>query len=1028
MQTNLLEFTPAFEVGQIPAILSAHYDLACAECQVLDSERDQNFLVTISDGNRHVFKIANAAEDPDLIQAQSEMLEVVSRACPGICPQIVPNRHGNSLTALDQHERRYLARLVDFLPGTVLASLEYVSPQLQRQWGRMAGQIGQALREFDHPALHREFHWDLACAESVIDSGMDYLTDAELRQLVGTLLEQYRSQTRPLLDDVPCSVVHNDANDGNLIVNVPVSGDYPNTITGVIDFGDAVHSWTIADLAISIAYAWLKTDDPLETARNLIQGYLEFRPISETEAAALFGLACMRLCTSAVIAARQYQQRPDDPYLMISQAAVKTTLPKLAEIPFEFAAAATVQMAGHSPVRNYESVTAWLGQPKRKFAFPICRGQSTDPPTPDELTIFDLSVGSSLLTGDPANWTETRLTSILNQTLSAAGASIGVGRYLEPRLLYAAGQYGATSGWSRERRTVHLGMDLFAAAGTLVIAPLAGTVYTTATIERPLDYGGLLILHHAPEPDVEFFSLFGHLDPVSIRDLNPGQPVEPGQTIAQLGTPAVNGGWTPHLHFQVILNLLDLDHLFPGVCQASQQETWSRFSPDPNLILRIPNAGLPNKTAERGQQITARRQYTGPGLSLSYDQPVRPVRGQGQYLYDDAGRCLLDAYNNVPHVGHSHPDVVAAIQRQMTLLNTNTRYLHENLGELARRIAATLPDPLNICYFVNSASEANELALRLARTYTGARDLIVQEGAYHGNTTTLVDISPYKNQGPGGQGCPDWVHRIPLADTYRGEYRDPQTAGPLYAAAVRDVTEQLQVMDRKLCGLIVESCPSVAGQILFPPNYLSHVYRHVRAAGGLCIADEVQTGYGRLGDVFFGFQLQQVTPDIVVLGKPIGNGHPLAAVMTTREIADAFDNGMEFFSTFGGNTVSCAAGLAVLDVLEHEQLQDNARQIGQKLLAGFRNLQSGYPLIGDVRGSGFYLGIELVQDPESLEPATAAARFVSNRMRSLGVLIGVDGYSSNVLKIRPPMCFANRDAEILIDSLDRSFREWTAWR
>ena len=413
--------------------------------------------------------------------------------------------------------------------------------------------------------------------------------------------------------------------------------------------------------------------------------------------------------------------------------------------------------------------------------------------------------------------------------------------------------------------------------------------------------------------------------------------------------------------------------------------------------------------------LAARTRLVGANVSVGYRHPVQIVRGSIQYLFDETGRRYIDGYNNVPHVGHCHPRVVEAAARQMRTLNTNTRYLHESLAQYAERLAATLPAPLSVCYFVNSGSEANELALRLARAHTSRRDLIVLDAAYHGNTTTLIEISPYKFNGPGGAGKPSWVHVAPLPDDYRGAYkRDDPRAGEKYAAAVS------QLIDVGICAFIAESCPSVGGQIMLPPGYLDAVYRHVRAAGGVCIADEVQTAYGRIGTHFYGFEQHGVIPDIVVLGKPIGNGHPIGAVVTTREIAASFDNGMEFFSTFGGNTVSCAVGLAVLDVMADEGLQAHALRVGAHLLSRLRPLVNTSPLVGDVRGSGLFVGVELVRDRQTLEPATKEASDVVNRLREEGILIGTDGPYHNVLKIRPPMPITIDDAEVLVSRLEEA--------
>ncbi len=408
-----------------------------------------------------------------------------------------------------------------------------------------------------------------------------------------------------------------------------------------------------------------------------------------------------------------------------------------------------------------------------------------------------------------------------------------------------------------------------------------------------------------------------------------------------------------------------------------------------------------NKTAT----LDARNKLLGRNLSIAYRNPVTIVRGEMQYLYDDEGRRYLDAYNNVAHVGHCHPRVVATAIEQMRLLNTNTRYLHDLIVHYAERLTATLPGRLSVCYFVNSGSEANELAVRLARAHTKARDVIVLEHAYHGNTTTLIDLSPYKHDGPGGSGPPAWVHKV--------SWRDAQQ--------IDEVVTRLNTEGTGLCGFIAESMPSVAGQIVLPTGYLARTYEAVRAAGGVCIADEVQTGYGRIGSHFWAFEHYNVVPDIVVLGKPIGNGHPIGAVITTREIADSFANGMEFFSTFGGNAVSCAIGLEVLSVVQEEKLQAHALDVGNRLLDGLRDLQQRHDLIREIRGSGLFLGVELANDDN--EPATLAAENIVNRMRDAGVLLGTDGPHHNVLKIRPPMPFSHADADLLLGVLSRAIEQ-----
>ena len=344
--------------------------------------------------------------------------------------------------------------------------------------------------------------------------------------------------------------------------------------------------------------------------------------------------------------------------------------------------------------------------------------------------------------------------------------------------------------------------------------------------------------------------------------------------------------------------------------------------------------------------------------------------------------------------------------------------------DYAAQLAATFPPSLEVCFFTASGSEANELALRLARAHTEHRDLVVMDAAYHGHTTTLVDISPYKHAGPGGLGAPDWVHTSPIPDVYRGAHKagDPD-AGPNYAREVGMVVDAILARGRGLCGYIAETCPSVGGQIIMPPGFLLEVYRLVRAAGGVCIADEVQTGFGRLGTHFWAFNAHAVVPDIVVLGKPIANGYPMGAVITTRAIAESFDNGMEFFSTFGGSTAACAAGLATLRVTQTEGLQAHALKVGAHLIEGLRGLQAAHDLIGDVRGSGLFVGVELVRDRVTLAPAPAEAAAVVARMRELGVLVGTDGPHHNVIKIRGPMPLTAADADGIVSALGQALRE-----
>ncbi|ODT96721.1 MAG: hypothetical protein ABS82_03265 [Rhodanobacter sp. SCN 67-45] len=420
--------------------------------------------------------------------------------------------------------------------------------------------------------------------------------------------------------------------------------------------------------------------------------------------------------------------------------------------------------------------------------------------------------------------------------------------------------------------------------------------------------------------------------------------------------------------------------------------------------------------------LRLRRQVLNPTLSVSYNEPLKIVRGEGIHLYDQYGQPYLDMVNNVCHVGHCHPHVVAAGQAQMAQLNTNTRYLHDNIVEYALRLTATLPAALSVVFLTNSGTEANDLALRLARAHTRAQGVIVVDHAYHGHSPSMVELSPYKFNGKGGQGQASHVGVVAMPDVYRGPFREPSEAGRQYGAMLQPAIESLRRHDIATAAFYCESLLGCGGQIVLPEGYLAEAYAAVRAAGGVCLADEVQVGFGRVGEHFWAFERQGVVPDIVTMGKPMGNGHPMGAVVTTPEIAASFVNGMEYFNTFGGNPVSCAIALAVLDVIADEKLQENARRVGGFLLDGLRELQQRHDAIGDVRGCGLFLGVELVRDRAARTPDRPKAKAVVEAMKARHVLLSTEGPDDNVLKIKPPIVFSQANAEEFLDKLDQVLR------
>ena len=403
-------------------------------------------------------------------------------------------------------------------------------------------------------------------------------------------------------------------------------------------------------------------------------------------------------------------------------------------------------------------------------------------------------------------------------------------------------------------------------------------------------------------------------------------------------------------------------------------------------------------------QLARRARLLGPCAYLSYKHPLHIVRGEGVWLYDDEGKRYLDVYNNVPHVGHCHPHVVDAIARQSRRLNTNTRYMHTLILELAERITAQMPEPLSVCTFVCTGTEANELAWRMSKLVSGNSGALVTQHAYHGNADATIGFSPEEVP---PEKLPAHVQTL-SAPTSNSAFQKPDSG-------IRAAIEVMNEAGYQPAMLLLDSAFTSDGIYTSPNGYLSTLYAETRAAGGCCVADEVQAGFGRFGQHFWGFQYDEIVPDIVTLGKPMGNGHPIAAVVTRPEIAAVLADDTGYFNTFGGNPVSCAAGLAVLDVIEKEELQRNALEVGEYLSECFAALQKEYPAIGAVHGAGLLQGLEIVKPDGTPDPQLADQ--IMNHLRENGVLIGTTGSHNHVLKIRPPMVFQKEHAEILLATL-----------
>ena len=985
-----------------------HYSIK-GKAKKLPGEVDFNFHLKADDGQAYTLKISRPNADITAILFQHAVISHLQASnFPLQLPSLVLTTGGAEYITIE--ETRVL-RLHHWVDGRMVSEVSPRSPQLLEEWGKTCGLLSHHLSSFDHPAAHRPYKWNPSEALKS-RAYRAYIQDKNKLALADYFWDLFETQTLPALASLRKSINYNDAHEHNLLTSF--EGPYAH-ISGIIDFGDALYTETINELAIACAYACMYFPDPLEAAIHLIGAYHEVFPLEEKELSVLYSLIGARLVISVAISAWNQHQEPENKYLSISSVPGWELLEKWKNISPAFADYRFRQACGFEPCSLNPVFQQWLQENSSGLA-PIVKIKD------EKIAVLDLSI-ESLDLGNNSNFSNIGVfQKTINRLLEDKGATIGIGGYKEVRPFYTTDAYQIEGNDGSKWRTTHMGIDVWAEAGTPVYAPLDGKVHSFQNNKQDKDYGPTIILEHPIDEHLSFCTLYGHLSTDTLEKLAPGMPIKKGQQIATIGAPPENGDWPPHLHFQLILDMLGKEGDFPGVVFPNETDTWNSILPDPTPFF----AGLlkTNKHKKTVDEILiSRQQKLGKSLSVSYERPLHMVRAHMQYLYDVQGQRYLDTLNNVPHVGHQHPRVVRAAQRQIGVLNTNTRYLHENIIDFAEQLLATFPPELCVVHFVNSGSEANELALRMAESYTGQKDMAAVEVGYHGNTGGCIAISSYKFDGKGGKGAPPYTHIVPIPDTYRGLYRDPKDAGDKYATHIQQAIEKVQAQGRNIRGFICESILSCGGQIVLPEGYLKKAYQYIREAGGICIADEVQVGFGRVGDKFWGFELQDVIPDIVTMGKPIGNGHPLAAVVTTRAVADAFANGMEYFNTFGGNPVSCAIGLEVLNIIREEGLQNHALEVGQYLIEGLKRLQAQFPLIGDVRGHGLFLGFELIRDQETLEAGDKEAAYLANRMRERGILMSTDGPLHNVLKIKPPMCFDKSNADFLLNNLKQVLSE-----
>lgn len=993
---------PAYTREELAEIAKDYFGKT-GELKQLVSERDQNARIITSDGE-FVLKVANSAEDPEFLEFQNAVLNHVAELDPGLAiPTVVKGKDDQEIFKHGDNN----IRLISFLKGDIFGEAEKPFT-LYKNLGHFMGRFSNAMQGFGHVKAHQpDFLWNLDAAAHCKNYINDIETD-EIKELIEYFYNRYDTYVAPRLKKMRSAVIHSDANTYNLVVK-------GEEISGLIDFGDMLFGKQINELAITLGYAMMDVDDFFAVSRALITGYTAEFKLNEDELEILFDLACMRLVMSVCISSNRVIKATSDEhreYLLVTQAPAIRTLKRVRKIGLSFLSAFARKTGGYSATKSYEDLVVSLSETKAHNMFDF--DLHSEP-----RVLFDNAAGAA---GTEFIQNAEKHADWVREYLDRKHARYGLGNYGENRTSFIFDGFEGVG--SSEPRTTHMAIDIWLRSPEKIYAPLDGKVHSVSSNDLPFDYGTVLILSHQLNNGPEFYTLYGHLNKQSTDHLKSGDIIKAGDLIATLGDIHENGGWTPHLHFQLISDMLGAtDGNFPGICAPCVWDVWQEICPDPNLILGfIPESFVkPDTTID--EMMDVRKQVLAPSLSVAYKKHLHIVRGIGSYLYDSSGRAFLDCVNNITHVGHCNPTVVKAISNQAAKLNTNSRYLYKGINQLAARVLDTMPDPLSVMFFTNSGSEANELALRLARHYTGRKTTVVVDWGYHGNTNATVDISPYKFNRKGGNGCPENTRIAEFPDPYQGRLKGcSESNGKAYAENIDvQIADLIEKTGEGPAAFIAESIAGVGGQVIYPDGYLKAAHAKIRAAGGLCIADEVQTGFGRVGDQFWAYQRQGVVPDIVSFGKPFGNGHPMAAVVTTREIADKFANGMEYFNSFGGNPVSCAIGMAVMDVIEGEGLQQKALETGSYIIDGMRDMMDRHPLIGNVRGSGLFFGAELVKDRNTLERATEEASAIVQYLREDAVLFSTDGPYDNVLKGKPPMVFGMDEANIFLSKLEKAF-------
>ncbi len=930
----------------------------------LGSQQDRNFRLTTAEG-RFVLKISQADYAMSELEAQHAAFAHLAARLDGVrLPRVILTKSGEGIGTAEIGGELLRFRLLTYLEGEPLTRRQHLSVKTIAAFGELAGRLALALSDFTHPGIERELQWDMRHAEAVIRALLPSLPDADHRAHLETLTNEAAAALQPHLPLLRQQAVHNDLTDDNTVT----LGALPD---GVIDFGDLSRGYAIAELVVTCAALLHHGDGDPFTILPAIEAFHAFRPLDEAEIAALWPLIVLRALVLVTSAEHQAGFDTENAYIAANAEHERRILEVATTVPL-----ALMEIAIRQTLKRFTPPS------------PISGGKLLPTLEPATVSLIELDVESAAL--DDVNWLETPVEFPL---LAKAAAETGFAatRYGEYRLTRTRLLSTAPG------ETFALGVELLLPPGTKIAAPFAGTVRLTG---NALILGGTeasLILRGAAS------------------ELRNGATIYAG---AALGEAGQNG--------RLWVQLCRLPGIVPpAFATPVQAGAWATLCPSPKTLIGFDcDAPLP----ENARLMEIRKRHFAQAQKNYYARPPQIERGHREHMFDVEGRAYLDMVNNVTILGHGHPRLADAVRRQWTRLNTNSRFHYEAVAEFSQRLADLAPEGLDTVFLVNSGSEANDLAIRLAWAAAGARNMLCLLEGYHGWTVGADAVSTSIADNPAALTTrPQWVHPVVSPNTYRGPYRGPESTGP-YVALVKDAIERLDAKGERLGGFICEPVYGNAGGIPLPPGYLKEIYAMVRARGGVCIADEVQVGYGRLGHYFWGVEQQGVIPDIISIAKGMGNGHPLGAVITTRAIADALETEGYFFSSAGGSPVSAVVGMTVLDILEDEGLHRNTRETGDYLKARLEALGQRFPLVGAVHGMGLYLGVEFIRDRETLEPATEETAAICDRLLELGVIMQPTGDHLNVLKIKPPLCLSRESADFFADMLAHALLEYGAPR